>query len=328
MTSKANHNQEDQEIDLAQILNKIGNFFQGINASLFNFIQFFIKNWIITVILVITGFSIGSYLDKTKKTYNQQIIVTPNFGSTDYLYSKIDLIESKIKAGDTIFLKEVIGLKDPLQINKIKIKPIYDVYKFIENKPNNFDLIKLMAEDGDIKKIIEDDLTSKNYTYHVISFTTDKLISDIETVQPLLKFLNETDYYTQLQKEVINNVKIKMIQNDSLIYQINSFLNGFSNSINNSQRNDKLVYYNENTQLNDVIKTKDALITEQGYKRIDLIGLNKVIKDNSIMLNTVKINLINGGLKFVLPVLFIFLFLMFVSFKRFYYKQKSLLSQK
>lgn len=327
MTTKANQNQEDQEIDLAQIFKKTANLFQGINASLFNFIQFFIKNWIITALLIILGFGIGTYLDKKTKSYDQQIIVTPNFGSTDYLYSKIDLIESKIKSGDTVFLKEIIGLKSPKLIHKIKIKPIYDVYKFIENKPDNFGLIKLMAEDGDLKKIIEDDLTSKNYTYHTISFTTDKLITDSETVQPLLKFLNETEHYSQIQKEVINNVKVKIIQNDSIIAQINGFLNGFSNSINNSQRNDKLVYYNENTQLNDVIKTKEALLTEQGFKRIDLVGLNKVIKDNSILINIEKISLLNGGLKFVLPMVFIFIFLIFISFKRFYNKQKALLNQ-
>lgn len=328
MTTKSNQNQEDQEIDLSQIFKTIGGFFQRINTSLFSLIQFFIKNWIIVTVLLISGFGIGSYLDKTVKTYNQQIIVTPNFGSNDYLYSKIELIDSKIKGGDTVFLKEVIGLKDPKSVNNIKIKPIYDVYKFIENKPDNFGLIKLMAEDGDLEKIIEGDLTSKNYTYHTISFTSAELISDIETVQPLLKFLNETEHYTLLQKEVINNVKEKMIQNDSIIAQINSFLNGFSKSINNSERNDKLVYYNENTQLNEVIKTKEALITEQGFKRIDLVGLNKVIKENSILLNRQKISLINGGLKLVLPLIFIFIFLIMVSFKRFYIKQKALLNQK
>ncbi|WP_310379670.1 hypothetical protein [Flavobacterium sp.] len=328
MTTKANQNQEDQEIDLAQILKSTSNFFQKINTSLYNLIQFFIKNWIITTILIVTGFGIGMYRDKTKKVYNQQITVTPNFGSTDYLYSKIDLIESKIKSGDTVFLKEIIGLKNPKRINKIEIEPIYDVYKFIENKPDNFELIKLMAEDGDIKKIIEDDLTSKNYTFHKISFTTDNLITDTEMVQPLLKFLNQTEYYTQIQKEVINNVKVKIVQNDSIIAQINGFLSGFSNTVNNSQRNDKLVYYNENTQLNDVIKTKEALIREQGFHRIDLVGLKKVIKDNNTLLNTEKINFISKGSKFLLPIIFIFMFLIIVSFKRFYNKQKTLANLK
>ena len=35
-------------------------------------------------------------------------------------------------------------------------------------KKTNIELIKLMAEDGDIEKIIKDDLTSKNYYLHGI----------------------------------------------------------------------------------------------------------------------------------------------------------------
>jgi hypothetical protein len=49
--------------------------------------------------------------------------------------------------------------------------------------------------------------------------------------------------------------------------QIDAVLNGFSSSVNRNQQSDKLVYYNENTQLNDVIKTKEALIYRQGVLR-------------------------------------------------------------
>jgi len=37
---------------------------------------------------------------------------------------------------------------------------------------------KLMAEDWDINKIIEDNLTSKNYTFHTISIKTTKVINE------------------------------------------------------------------------------------------------------------------------------------------------------
>jgi mevalonate pyrophosphate decarboxylase len=37
------------------------------------------------------------------------------------------------------------------------------VFKFIEDKPENFQLIKLMAEDEDINDIIENNMTSKNF---------------------------------------------------------------------------------------------------------------------------------------------------------------------
>jgi hypothetical protein len=46
------------------------------------------------------------YLDKTQKKFDHQIIVTPNFKSTDYLYSKINLINSKIIERDIAFFKE------------------------------------------------------------------------------------------------------------------------------------------------------------------------------------------------------------------------------
>ncbi|MES2577128.1 MAG: hypothetical protein V4589_05925 [Bacteroidota bacterium] len=318
MNKNQPNNQEDQEIDLTQISKKIGRLFEWINTFLFRCIQFFVKNAIVILILLVIGVGLGFYLDVTKKTYDHQIIVTPNFESTDYLYSKIDLIESKIKEQDTVFLKEIVGIKNPKEIIKIEIKPITDVYKFIENKTENFELIKLMAEGGDIKKILEDNLTSKNYSLHTITFKTKKQTAITETVQPILIYLNETDYYKKVQKETVNNIQIKMIQNDTIISQINGVLNGFSNMVNGAQKSDKLVYYNENTQLNDVIKTKETLINEQGIHRIELVGLDKIIKDNSSTLNIENTNSVNGKLKLVLPVLFLLSFILIRLFLAYY----------
>ena len=321
MNKNQPNNQEDQEIDLTQISKKIGRLFEWINTFLFRCIQFFVKNAIVILILLVIGVGLGFYLDLTKKTYDHQIIVTPNFESTDYLYSKIDLIESKIKEQDTVFLKEIVGIKNPKEIIKIEIKPITDVYKFIENKTENFELIKLMAEGGDIKKILEDNLTSKNYSLHTITFKTKKQTAITETVQPILIYLNETDYYKKVQKETVNNIQIKMIQNDTIISQINGVLNGFSNMVNGAQKSDKLVYYNENTQLNDVIKTKETLINEQGIHRIELVGLDKIIKDNSSTLNIENTNSVNGKLKLVLPVLFLLSFILIRLFLAYYKSQ-------
>jgi hypothetical protein len=315
------HNPEDQEIDLTQISKKIRSFFEGINTLIFKCIQFFIKNALLIFILLLVGVGLGMFLDETRKTYDHQIIVTPNFGSTDYLYSKIDLVESKIKEGDTIFLKEIVGIKKPKEILKIDVKPIADVYKFIENKPENFELIKLLSADGDINKILEDKLTSKNYTFHTIALKTNGLTNDKTTIQPLLNYLNKSDYFTKIQKISIKNVEIKMSENDTIISQINNVLNGFSNMVYGAQKSDKLVYYNENTQLNDVIKTKDNLIKEQGINRISLAGFDKIVKDNSFILNVESTNTINGKLKLVLPIVFLSIFILIRFFIAFYRKQ-------
>ena len=316
-------NKDNQEINLSKISKKIGGFFENISTSIFRGFLFFKRNILKIAILVVLGVGIGLYLDKTTKVYDNEVIVSPNFGSVDYLYAKIDLISSKINDNDTLFLKNVIGIKEPKKLKKIAVQPITDVYKFIDNKAQNFELIKLMAEDGDIKKIVNESLTSKNYPYHLISYTTDKETSNEKTVQPLLKYLNNSDYYALIQKEYVNNIKVKMAANDTIISQINGLLNAFSSTTNGSQKSDKLVYYNENSQLNEVIKTKDALVNEQGSHRIELVNLDKIVKDNSATLNIKNTKIVNGKMKIFLPLLFIFLFVLVGYLNSFYKNQMA-----
>ncbi|MFD2942295.1 hypothetical protein [Flavobacterium notoginsengisoli] len=321
MSTKVPQNQEDQEIDLVQISRKISNFFDKINSSIFRSIQFFLRNWIIVLILIVTGFAIGWYLDTTRKSYSNQIIVEPNFESVDYLYSKIDLLQSKVISNDTVFLKKVVGVKNPKLIKKIQIRPIVEAYKFVDNKERNFQLLELMAENGDINKILIDTLTSKNYRYHTVSFTTSEVGNDKDYAAPILNFLNNSEYFNTIQKIELKNLQGNIVQNDSIIKQINTVLSNFSNITKGTQKNDKLVYYNENTQLNDLIKTKQALIEEQGRNRLKLISYEKTIKEISSTINVESKKSINSKLKFYLPLLFIFLFVLLNAFKAFYKKQ-------
>jgi hypothetical protein len=72
-----------------------------------------------------------------------------------------------------------------------------------------------------------------------------------------------------------------------------------------------------------VIKTKDELIIEQGVNRITLVNFDKVIKDNSITLNIKNNKAENGKMKLILPLLLIFLFVLFVYFKTYYKNQMA-----
>lgn len=308
--------ENNPEIDLLTVFGRIGDFFEWINSMLFRMIQFFVKNAIVVVVLGIVGVAIGTYLDSTQKTYDQRIIVAPNFGSSDYLYSKINLLKAKIAEVDTIYLKEVVGLQQPKILKRIDIKAITDVYQFIEDKDKNFDLIKLMSEDAGLQKVLSDSITSKNYTYHKIYLTTNSLVNDQDFVQPLLNYLNKSDYYNKIQAISYKNLQYEIVQNDTILAQINTVLNGFSNGKN--AKNDKLVYYNENTQLNDVIRTKEDIIRNQGKNRTKLVRFDKTIKEISATLNVKKSQKIYANLIYVLPVLFVLLFVLIRMFVTFY----------
>jgi len=81
------------------------------------------------------------------------------------------------------------------------------------------------------------------------------------------------------------------------------------------------VYYNENSQLDAVIKTKDNLVNEQGSHRLELVSLDKIVKDKSVTLNVKNNKKMNGKMKIILPFLFLFLFVSVNYFKSYYQKQ-------
>lgn len=322
MSTNVPQNQDNHEIDLFMIFNKVGNFFQWINAMLFKMIRFFIKNAIILIVLIFLGFGIGLYLDSNFKAYRQQLIVEPKFESTDYLYHKIALLESKISEHDVAFLKG-IGIQDVSEIKAITVEPIVDIYKFINSNGQNMELLKLMAQNGDLKTIVEETTTSKNYAYHTISIETKTKVNEA-SIQPILKYLNTSNYYDAYKKVFRSNLAQKIQVKKEIITQIDGIIAQFTLGDGLNAKGDKLVYNNENLQLNNMVRTKDSLTNMLGYLNIDLLDSNKIINDKSLILNKVKTKALNGKLKLVIPFLFVFLFIFGCLFRSFYKKQAAL----
>lgn len=313
---------DDQELDLDALKKRMGNAVDSLNTKLFLTLQFFIKNIVIVGILLVVGVGLGLYLDRTQKTYDHQLMVQPNFGSVDYLYGKINLLESKIQKGDTSFLKKVVGLKYPKKLLKIEIKPVVDVYPFANRSEANFEMLKVMSEDGSVQKIIEEPATAKNYPTHTIYLRTKDFSSVATTIDPILKYLNTSTFYSQVQKEMQKGVEQKMLANEKTITQIDGILDSYANS--SGGKSPGMVYYNnENTQLNDVIETKDKLVREQTELRVAKINYDKIVKEQALDLNIENTEVTNGKMKLILPILFIGIFVVVRIFRSFYRKQSA-----
>ena len=325
MNKNQPNNQENHEIDLLDISKNIGKLFDRINIFLFNCIQFFVKKAIVILILLVIGVGLGFYLDDNQKRYDHQIIVAPNFKSTDYLYSKIDLLASKIAEKDTFFLKS-IGIKKPLEVTKISIDPIVDVYKLVSNNEQNFELLELMAQNGDLKTVVKESATSKNYNYHTIVISTKGITNQSDIVKPILDYINTSSYFGEVQKISVSNIQQKIKEKEGIIVQIDGILSEFSNGTANTNKSDKLIYYNENIQLNNIIKTKDSIVNILGTLKIDLFNSRRIINENAISLNIKNNKSINGKRKVIVPLLFIFLFI-FIRFFMSFYRKQSLKAQ-
>ena len=309
---------DDQEIDLGAISKSIGRAVDGFARFIYRSTRFFIKNIVVISILIIAGAVLGYFMDKGK-FYDHEIVVNPNFGSTDYLYAKIELLDAKIQEKDTVFLKS-LGIKNPKKFLEIKIKPIVDIYRFVNTNELNFRVLELLADDGDLNKIVEEPTTSKNYNYHVISIVTKGRISHANLVQPLMDYFNNSAFYSQIQQKYIQNVKSKMITNDTLIAQIDAVLESIAKT-GSTGSSGTTVYNSQGSQLNDVIRTKDEFIEEQAQLRIDMVSIDKIVKENTAVLNKIRVTGMAGKMKIILPVVFLLLFIIIYNMVRFYKKQ-------
>jgi hypothetical protein len=306
---------EDQEIDLSNIGKRTRGFFKGVKHTFSSRSRLIYKARFLILILFVAGVIAGAFLDNKNKIYKHEIILIPNFGSVDYLYSKVELLNAKIRENDTVFLKG-IGIDKPKNLRTLKIEPINDIYQFVGDNEVHFELLKLIADDENMEEVLENKVTSKNYPYHLLTFSTTGKTSFKKTINPLLNYFNDSQYYSLLKKQFQYNVKERMESNAHVIGQIDTILKSFNQSASsNNTKSSQLVYYNENTQLNEVLKTREWLIQEQGKLRLNNINFTKIIKDSSITMNMKSTEGLNGKLKFILPLalvaLFIFTLLIF-----------------
>ena len=313
-------NQNDpynKEIDFTHVSGKIKDIFSSINDYFFDAILFVKKYLVILIVLFVVGAGLGYYKDITyKPAFESKIFVIPNFRSADYLYSQVDLINSRL--GEKSFFNEM-GIKDNMLIKKIEIEPVVDIYEFIE-EPNDpkFQILKLMADSGEISKILEDKITSKNYMYQAVTITTREPLTNEAALKPLLTYLNANPYLEVMKKEWVNNLNIKIRANDTLIKQIDDILNSFSRKSGGAG-----VFYSDDAPIHEIIKQKEKLIREQAKNRIDIVNYEKIIKDSSNVLNIKRYGFTAGKLKFLFPILLIILFSGIVVFWGYYKKQMN-----
>ncbi|WP_396144350.1 hypothetical protein [Flavobacterium sp.] len=325
--STNSQNNDNQEIDLSEISKKIGGLYDAVLRSIFNVILFFKRKALILGLLFIIGAVLGFFLD-SNKNYNSQIIVAPS-GGVDYLYSKINLIKSRLSEKDEKFFKS-IGITNSDKIQNIKIEPIVDLYNFVNNNTaiasnaqntQNFEVIKLLAESNDINKVIEDELTSKNYPYHSLLISSNGRIESDDIIKPLLKYLNTDDYMNQISKINKENILIKMKKNEEEIVQIDSLISVISKNISKNNKGNNLIYNNENSEINGMFELKNKLISEIASQKIQLVKIDTFIKDVSITPNVINNKGTNGKMKLILPILFISLFVLIYLFLAFYKNQ-------
>ena len=308
MSNKNEQNNIPEEIDLFSLKEFIT---KAINKSIMNSFLFFKKNVYKLSLLVIAGLFLGGVSDYLFKSYVAEVVVNSNFTSNDFLYSRVNQL-------NTHFIQNP-SLKLPIsnfkRFTRIEVKPVIDVYAFVNNNSSlavnnaqnsqNFEMLKLMSEKGDINNIIKEEVTSKNYYFQRINIYSKEKVEE-KDIKSVIKYLNNDSYFDKVLNLNIKNIKDRIVKNDSTISQINKLIQSYSTSIANG--NASVMFKNDNSEVNSLITQKNELINKIEQDKLSLISQNKIIKENTIVYNKINDKGIANKLKFLFPLLFIFLF--------------------
>jgi hypothetical protein len=313
MNDQSKKNMSD-EIELSVFFRSFRNFGINIIKLFFQALSFYRKHIIVVLILLVGG-AVGGYFmnESFKKNYKNEIIVIPNFGSTEYLYTSIDMINSKLKNKD-LGLFESIKFPDARSIREITVEPVKDVYSLVTKEKTNIDVFKLLAEKGDIAKFTSELNTSQHFKFHKITIYKKGSSLGDKGIKTLLDYLNKNEYYEEYGKVAVDNAKKKIVRNNEMISQIDTLLSTFRKT---GTAKEQGISINQNSQLNDLVLTKEALIQDNKKIELDLIDGSQTIKEVSIVNDIIEDRLI-GSKIISLPLLLLALFSGFFFLKYLY----------
>ncbi len=315
-------NNPNAEISLSQITGALKTYAGRVNNTFFNVIEFVKRNMLVLLLLLIGGGAMGTYLDSVTKAYAHKVIVMPNFDSVNYLYEEIERLNTKIKENDIQYLEQ-IGIKNPEDLQKIEIEAIVDIYEFIDSDKSTesnakFQLFKLISENGDMEKMLLDETTSKNYKNHLITIVTKGKSKRQNVIDPLLSHFEDNAFFKARKKVYFENLDRIGRSNDSIMQQIDAVIKDFS-AVSQKTGNG-LTFYNQNTEINSLLNIKQDLIETRAAYNVERIIRNKVFKESSTLLN---IKEPSGKFKIILPFLLLLIFVLTISFRKYYKREKN-----
>jgi hypothetical protein len=110
----------DDEIDLSVVFKAIKDFLLSIVKGILGIFNFYYKHKFILLGIVILGAVLGYFYEQNvKKTYTNDLLVIPNYGSADYIYTKVEALNKKLKIPNMAFImlrrKFLMALKTTLK---------------------------------------------------------------------------------------------------------------------------------------------------------------------------------------------------------------------
>lgn len=312
------------EIDLSVVFKAIRGFFISILKGILDIFNFYYKQKFIILGIIILGAILGVFYERNvKKTYTNNLIVNPNFGSADYLYTKVETLNKKLKQDDTLFLKNIFG-NNYRQVQAIEIKPVVDIYNFVSRNEANQSLFELLFEEEGNIEFIENPINSRNFSFHHIFLDIKGPDHHKEHSQAFINYVNNNAYFDEMKTVFLDNLKFQLEESKAIIKQIDSII------ANTKQKTSVVTEssgftFTDNSGLNDLLGKKKVLIDQKRDIEKNMVNQSetiRVIDANYKVLDTEEF--LKKDKKKLFPLLFVILYSVIFLIRFISIKAKSL----
>jgi len=334
MSTKKQNN--DEEVDLGSLFtvigkgfknffNFIGNIFKGIFHRLILILLFLKLHILKFSVAVLIGGIVGFFLESNKETkFSSNLIVKPNFESTQLLYENINYYNDLVKQQITKHLASIfkIDTSKAAALRKFEITPLMnsnDIINAYDNFILEVDTLTVKSYDFDN---FESSFTDFDYLVHNIEVqaTVSDIFSELEIT--IINSIEKNTFFNKIKnltKENLNTkdsiLKANFIEVDSLrnVY-MRAILEGAKNNSNGT--NIDLGSKSNITKENDLFEIDRKIIYDlsQTYKDIatksDVINIISNFKPEGSEIKGITKNLIfiMAVLGFLLTLFIILLF--------------------
>jgi hypothetical protein len=310
------------EIDLGYLINKISELFKNISVSIYNSIQFCIRNWYFIGSLLIAGVVAGYFSEiDSKPAKKATLILRTNFDTADYAYNALNTLVVKSNTLDTVFLKQNGFKTDSVEIKSINIIPLANFKNITKGFEKNEKLLEEYLKNNlDNYKSLY--FSYSDYDFHKVSFVMSNHAS-VTTLKKTLAYLNNNEIVNRTAQNGKQVLEANIAMNEFSIRQIDSTISKYNQNTFMGSASSQVVVVDKNFSYNGVLAEKAKLQKENTRLKQELVYADSAV----IQVNNSNIEEQTRSIytmKFVLyPLLFVFIFFVINLFSRAYKKAKA-----
>ncbi|MDC0008107.1 hypothetical protein OAE12_00180 [bacterium] len=272
------------EIDLGQLLLLIKKGFKGLGNVVLLIFLFFKRNLFILLGLVLLGVGISFGLNNLlSKKWKTEVIVRPNFESTDYLEDVVAEIKANLKTKNESFFKTLgVKLEDTkgfdLELETISDEELESDDKMKEQM-SYLEALNNFKDEGFVKDILRSELTEKSILSYKLSFHYVDFNTGPDVVNKIVEYINTNEYFNKIKEVYLFNAKARIANNTELIKQINNVIATYSNSLKSDNSNADKGFYVDKEPLNvsSLLSLKANLLKDIEEKNLELKQQSSVV---------------------------------------------------